>query len=1276
MKKTGLISMLLLLACLLPTEVKADVLASWCYTNEDAFGQDSEDVLYAKEGNGEITAFRQDAAGKVGLNGGAGEWITAAAFSTPTTTVVATDPATHQYYVQAKAIGAAGYCNFNISWRQYAANSCTSVAYSLDGGTTWYDGGTVSFTDQRTPISLEIPGRASTGDVLVRFFTSTRPYLGDIIISGESAMQESSIYTNNFQGTLTTPSTEVTIYGEEFTLSWIDCVYKPDYTAKNDNNVTSVGAIEFQKSPETATVQFGEFASVTKVVVKGSTTGSNRGFGFYYSTDGGTTWTLEAEHLITGSGEEVSIDLPEGSQENVTFKLMLPVGNSNYFYLHDIEIFGMVSSLTTTPVITEVSPATGSVIPTEGTITLTFTSDVTRGTGDITLNNIVIPESGIACNGTTVTLSYSGLSTDSEYTLTVPAGAFVNEEGEATLTETTATFETPDTKAPVLVDCTIVNGATYATSTTFCLRFNEQVKAGSQSVMIGDIAVTPAMSASQNYLMYLSVSGLAYNTEYTITIPEGAITDASGNNFPASTYTIVSAGDYAGEVLYSYTPNSTDFPETASGDIDIDVNGYKVAFSNVQTPRDRSSNGWGFKTDCVTLPATTIGGLSFRLQCGGGTEPQTYYIQKQAADGSWTNLESIILGTNDVLSFNSAMALSSDVTSIRIMKASTNFWFYGITVNEFFDNAAAADDGKAPSLTASVPANDATNVATSGNIKLTFSKPVKAAAGTFTLNDKQLTANILSNVVTLPYANLKYETTYTLEVSAGALTDLYDRTNEAFTVTFTTKERPAVSAAVYDFVVAKDGSGDGTTIQSAFDAVPDNNAMTFRIFVKDGVYNEYPSLSATKAHVSLIGQSIDGVIITGNHYSGLSEGGVTYGTSTSQTLEILADDFYCENMTISNTAGMNIGQAVALKVYADKAVFKNVRLTGYQDTHLTSNTGSDRQYYLNCDIRGTVDFIFGNGVCYFENCLLYIEDRAGNVITAASTATTNTYGYVFESCTIDGVSSRNNDFYLGRPWQNAPRVVYLNTQMNLVPTDNGWTTMSTLPSLFAEYNSMDRNGNPVNTDSRRKDFTYTSNGVTVTDPEAGNRQTVLSDEDVAMYTREKVLKGGDDWDATVKIEVPAAPETANYNAETKTLSWTATEATACYIVLIDGIVDGFATTNEYAFDAENRDNINFSIISSSEYGALGEAKSFVWNYSGTKAISAARPLFINTHVEEILNLSETVGAIQVYDLNGRIQAAVKGNVNNINLSGLANGCYIVRAILADGSQEVARILKY
>lgn len=1088
---------------------------------------------------------------------------------------------------------------------------------------------------------------------------------------------EQSLYVNNFQGELANPTTATTIYGEEFTLSWVDCVYKPDYVAKNDNGVTTPGALEMQKKPETATIQFGEFASVTKVVIKGSTTGNNRGFGFYYSTNGGSTWTLEAEHLITGAGEEVTVTLPEGSQENVTFKIMLPVGNANYFYLHDIEIFGMVSSATTIPAVSQIEPATGSVIPVEGTINLTFTCDVTRGTGDITLGDVVIPESGITCNGSVVTLAYSGLATDSEYKLTVPAGAFVNEQGEPTMAESTADYTTPDTQAPTLVETTLIEGGTYATATTFSLVFNEQVKAGDVPITINDIEVTPAVSGSQNYLMYVTVSGLAYATEYTVTIPEGAIVDASGNSYAGTSYNIVSKGDYSGDVLYTYSPNSTDFPaETEMGNVTINVNGYDIQFGNVSNARDRGANGWGFKTDYVQLPASAIGDLTFKIQCGGGSEPHKYFVQKQTTDGSWSTLETVIIGNNDIISFSSAAALSSDETVVRITKDDVNFWFYNVTVNDFFDNAAAADDGKAPTLASSTPEANATGVATSGNIKLTFSKPVKASNGTFVLNGKELTPNILSNVVTLPYANLKYETQYTLEVSADAVIDYYDRANEAFTVTFTTRERPTVEASLYDFVVAADGTGDGTTIQSAFDAVPDNNASTFRIFVKNGTYNEYPTLAATKEHVSLIGQSLEGVIITGSHYSGLTEGSITYGTSTCQTMEILADNFYCENMTISNTAGMNIGQAVALKVYSDKAVFKNVRLTGYQDTHLTSNTGSDRQYYLNCDIRGTVDFIFGDGTCYFENCLLYIEDRSGNCITAASTDVNNTFGYVFESCTIDGVSSRNKDFYLGRPWKNAPRVVYLNTKMNMQPTDQGWTTMSAIPALMAEYNSMDRNGNPVSTASRRTDFSFTQNDILVADTLSDSRPTTLTDEEVTMYSRDNVLKGNDEWDATTKISVPAATDNITYNPESKLLTWNATEATACYIILVDNVVAGFSTTNEFSYDVAELTKAQFSVISTSEYGALSEAAILEWDKSGVEKMVAQGKLIVNTRVENTLYLSNEVASIYVYDLNGRLLNNAKGSISTLDMSNLPAGCYIVTVATAEGKTEVARVVKF
>ena len=419
-------------------------------------------------------------------------------------------------------------------------------------------------------------------------------------------------------------------------------------------------------------------------------------------------------------------------------------------------------------------------------------------------------------------------------------------------------------------------------------------------------------------------------------------------------------------------------------------------------------------------------------------------------------------------------------------------------------------------------------------------------------------------------------TNYSLTIPAGAFKDMFDNDCLAFTLTFTTRSKPAVTPKVFDFVVAADGSGNGTTIQSAFDAVPLNNASQFLIFVKNGVYQEYPTLARTKNHVSLTGQSRDGVIITGNRRSGVDG----YTTSTSQTLEIMADDFYCENITVRNTAGIAAGQAVALKVYADKAVFKNVRLDGYQDTHLTSNTGSHRQYYLQCDVRGTVDFIFGNGVCFFDQCLLYVHDRAtANVIVAPSTSASNTYGYVFSNCTIDGAASQDGIYNLGRPWQNAPRAVYLNTKMNILPASGAWTNMSTIPALFAEYGSVNASGYPLDLSQRNRFFSFTNTAGTVV---TGSSPTaVLTETEAAAYTRENVLGGADSWDAGIKTETTSTIQNIGVNGGL--MSWDAVDGAICYIIAKNGQVELITTETQLNIDVASV----YSITPVSMFGALG-----------------------------------------------------------------------------------------
>ena len=339
-------------------------------------------------------------------------------------------------------------------------------------------------------------------------------------------------------------------------------------------------------------------------------------------------------------------------------------------------------------------------------------------------------------------------------------------------------------------------------------------------------------------------------------------------------------------------------------------------------------------------------------------------------------------------------------------------------------------DNDPPVFISSVPAEGATNASVNGTITLTFDEKLKAGTGDITLSDGQVLTPVFgSKTVTLKYSKLSYNTSYTLTVPAGALQDMSDNAFAGKTISFKTMERQQPIGKQFDYIVAKDGSGDGTTIQEAINAAP-TDGTRFLVFIKKGKYEERPSLPASKKNISFIGQGVDDVVISAAVYSGLN--GAT--TSTCQTFEIMGNNNYFENITIENTAGVDAGQAVALKDYGKYNTYKNVRLLGHQDTHLTGS--SSMQYYKDCDIRGTVDFIFGGGDIFFDNCLLYMIGRNnGDVIVAPNTSASTQYGYVFRDCTIDGdAATQHKKYSLGRPWQNAPRAIYINTTMKIFTT--------------------------------------------------------------------------------------------------------------------------------------------------------------------------------------------------------------------------------------------------
>lgn len=262
-----------------------------------------------------------------------------------------------------------------------------------------------------------------------------------------------------------------------------------------------------------------------------------------------------------------------------------------------------------------------------------------------------------------------------------------------------------------------------------------------------------------------------------------------------------------------------------------------------------------------------------------------------------------------------------------------------------------------------------------------------------------------------------------------------------------------------ELTVSQDGSGDYVTIQEAVNAVRDLSQEQVIIHIKPGIYREKLIIPSWKKRISLVGENAANTIITNADYSGKEYPGgkdafgrAKYSTYTSYTVLVQGDDFVAENLTISNTAG-RVGQAVALHVEGDRAIVRNCRLLGNQDTVFTATSGS-RQYYENCYIEGTTDFIFGEATCVFSRCT--IKSLSDSYITAAATSVEQRFGYVFLDCKLIADSTVKK-CYLGRPWRPNAKTVFINTVMGPHIQPIGWHNWSNPQNeqtvLYAEYKS-------------------------------------------------------------------------------------------------------------------------------------------------------------------------------------------------------------------------------
>ncbi|WP_400191963.1 pectinesterase family protein [Hymenobacter sp. B81] len=300
----------------------------------------------------------------------------------------------------------------------------------------------------------------------------------------------------------------------------------------------------------------------------------------------------------------------------------------------------------------------------------------------------------------------------------------------------------------------------------------------------------------------------------------------------------------------------------------------------------------------------------------------------------------------------------------------------------------------------------------------------------------------------------------------------------------------AQPGARYDFVVAQDGSGQFRTVQEAFNAVPDFRKKVTTILVKKGVYKEKLILAGSKNLVKLVGEDRDQTILTYDDYNQKKNiFGEEKGTSGSASCYLYGGDFTAENLTFQNSSGP-VGQAVAVWVAGDRARFRNCRFLGFQDTLYTYGYGS-RQYYQDCYIEGTVDFIFGSSTAWFERCTLF--GKKGGYFTAASTPDSTRYGYVFSNCRLAGDAPAGS-FLLGRPWRPHAQTVFLRCELGPQIAAAGWDHWGNEANKQTAYYAEYQNRGPGYQPRQRVPW---------------SRQ--LTDQEAAQYTLKNVLRG---WDPT------------------------------------------------------------------------------------------------------------------------------------------------------------------
>ncbi len=1003
---------------------------------------------------------------------------------------------------------------------------------------------------------------------------------------------------------------------EKLTFSILNNEVKP--TGYHDKFKDYVGWIMAAKNADNNYITTSPLASITKVIFTESVTGSNRGYKLEVKGDGDSDWvTLYSTRINETQNVNVTVN-----RKNCQLRFT-NLNIEQNAYLLDLKIYGNVdmSTISVSNLTTKSNPADAGNIK------------------------------------------------------NIPAGTLFEKDAEVTLTQT-------PNFGYQFVNWTDGNGNVLGSNESLVVKLSGDmtITANYQSVNTYELALTPINGAA-DYMIKLSpaphmdgkkkmyeegtkVTLTATNNKiFTFTSWSDGTTDASTSVTMNSNKAISAnyeAADYiAGWDFYNSgsSARNADFfakPENESASLILrKANGAKSGWLD----KSNSTGGYEGRNAAVnwqTFNTTNKDNYYFQIWVDASEYKDikvsaemaynynAYTVQKvqySLDNETWKDLGTITMTsakmwTEGVFSLPSEadympkvyIRWIPDYTS-AVDGASSNNDGTAIANIFVYGTSSIQDDGKAPQLVSSIPAEGFSNASATGQIVLTFNEKIQLTENAkATLNGDPISITVVGKTLTASYKKLPYNTAQVFTLEGGSVSDMTNNVlNEAITIHFTTMDKPKVDKKPYDKVVS--------TVEEFKEALRIANSIksTYRIFMHNGTYDLGSTTLTTISgyNISLIGESMEGTIIVNKP--------TVEGIGETATLLNTGQNLYLQDITLKNAYDYtgSTGRAVCLQDKGNKTIAKRVKLLSYQDTYYSNS--QNRFYWEDSEIHGTVDYLCGGGDVYYNRCTFYMEDRTSGDVLAAPNKPLK-YGYVFLDCTIDGADSQKGKYNLARPWADQCRAQFINTTMKILPSATGYTEMGdgNAPAVFAEYNSMTSSGSIVDLSGRKTKYIYNEGALV---KEAGH-SPVLTKEEADALSIDIVMGGTDNWDPRVATEQADAPE--NVKLTGTSLTWDDNDYVLCWAICKDGAVIDFTTTNSYTVTDTNA---KYSVRAANEKGGLSEA---------TEANSS-------TGIEEVVSDHEVVKTTYYNTAGCQVNAKTKGVIIEVKT-------------LKDGKKKSSKIL--